>query len=96
MSMYEEHVRFMILGEHELCHVVATANNPEGHNSHLNIEQMNKVDTWHLAPCTHAWARSQQLPLSGRAAASPGRFDAVQGAGLLLRAHPDVMCTDFA
>lgn len=49
MSMYEEHVRFMILGEHELCHVVATANNPEGHNSHLNIEQMNKVDTWHLA-----------------------------------------------
>lgn len=37
----------MILGEHELCQEVATATNPEGHNSHLNIEQMNKV--W-LAP----------------------------------------------
>ena len=41
--MYESHVRFMILGEHELCQSVATAQNPQGHNSHLNIEQMNKV-----------------------------------------------------
>lgn len=43
MAMYEKHVRFMIMGEHELCQSVATAQNPQGHNSHLNIEQMNKV-----------------------------------------------------
>ena len=56
MGMYEEQVRFMILGEHELCHVAATAVNPEGHNSHLNIEQMNKVEA---ALC---WAIMQARP----------------------------------
>ncbi|KAK9796708.1 hypothetical protein WJX73_007053 [Symbiochloris irregularis] len=43
VGMYEEQVRFMILGEHELCLKLATATNPQGHNSHLNIEQMNKA-----------------------------------------------------
>ena len=40
--MYEEHVRFMLLAEHELSGA------PQGprtnvFNSHLNLEQINKV-----------------------------------------------------
>lgn len=38
--MYEEHVRFMILAEHEL-----SGYSGDNFNSHLNLEQINKVDT---------------------------------------------------
>lgn len=38
MAMYEEHVRFMILAEHELA-----GHTGDNFNSHLNLEQINKV-----------------------------------------------------
>lgn len=37
--MYEEHVRFMILAEHEL-----SGHDGDSFNSHLNMEQINKVN----------------------------------------------------
>ncbi len=41
--MYEEHIRFMILAEHELCEETTAAADQEAFNSHLNLEQINKV-----------------------------------------------------
>ena len=38
VTMYEEHVRFMILAEHEL-----SGHSGDSFNSHLNLEQINKV-----------------------------------------------------
>ena len=38
-------VRFAILSEHELCEETATVANPDGHNSHLNVEQLAKTLT---------------------------------------------------
>lgn len=43
VRMYEEHVRFMILAEHELCEETSAAADQEAFNSHLNLEQINKV-----------------------------------------------------
>ena len=40
--MYEEHVRFMILAEHEL-----SGHSGDNFNSHLNLEQINKVSRLH-------------------------------------------------
>ena len=41
-SLYEEHVRFMILAEHELCELQPQAGEAETFDSHLNLEQINK------------------------------------------------------
>ena len=43
IEQYEEHVRFMILAEHEL-----SEEPPDVFDSHLNLEQINKVplSTW--------------------------------------------------
>lgn len=38
VALYEEHVRFMILAEHEL-----SGHRGDSFNSHLNLEQINKV-----------------------------------------------------
>ena len=40
IEQYEEHVRFMILAEHEL-----SGEPPDVFDSHLNLEQINKVLT---------------------------------------------------
>ncbi len=45
IKMYEEHIRFMILAEHELCEETTAAADQEAFNSHLNLEQINKVPT---------------------------------------------------
>ena len=60
VSMYQEHVRYM--GEHELCNTTATSENPQGHNSHLNIEQLNKVRRRWLADLL-AWYVRQWWPV---------------------------------
>ena len=41
--MYEEHTRFMIMAEHELSEETTAAADQEAFNSHLNLEQINKV-----------------------------------------------------
>ena len=41
--MYEEHTRFMIMAEHELSEETTVAADQEAFNSHLNLEQINKV-----------------------------------------------------
>ncbi len=41
--MYEEHIRFMIMAEHELSEETTAAADQEAFNSHLNLEQINKV-----------------------------------------------------
>ena len=38
IELYEEHVRFMVLAEHELA-----GEPPDVFDSHLNLEQINKV-----------------------------------------------------
>jgi len=43
IAMCEEHVRFMILAEHELCEHAVVGADQEAFNSHLNLEQINKV-----------------------------------------------------
>ena len=43
--LLEQMARFAILSEHELCEETATVTNPDGHNSHLNIEQLAKTLT---------------------------------------------------
>ena len=43
--LLEQMVRFAILSEHELCEETATVTNPDGHNSHLNVEQLAKTLT---------------------------------------------------
>eukprot|EP00227_Mantoniella_beaufortii_P015452 CAMPEP_0197574634 /NCGR_PEP_ID=MMETSP1326-20131121/301_1 /TAXON_ID=1155430 /ORGANISM="Genus nov. species nov., Strain RCC2288" /LENGTH=1713 /DNA_ID=CAMNT_0043137257 /DNA_START=40 /DNA_END=5178 /DNA_ORIENTATION=+ len=45
MPLLEQMVRFAILSEHELCEETATVTNPDGHNSHLNVEQLAKTLT---------------------------------------------------
>jgi len=42
IGLYEEHVRFMLLTEHELSGAPRAPNTNE-FNSHLNLEQINKV-----------------------------------------------------
>tara|TARA_B100000674_G_scaffold498515_1_gene537344 strand:+ start:436 stop:2964 length:2529 start_codon:yes stop_codon:yes gene_type:complete len=42
VTLYEQMVRFHIFAEYELCEDAATATDTEGHNSHLNIEQLQK------------------------------------------------------
>jgi len=56
MRMYEEHIRFMILAEHELCELTTAAADQEAFNSHLNLEQINKA--WLQLPFPH-----KQYPL---------------------------------
>lgn len=43
-------VRFHIIAEHILCEEVATIQDPDGFNSHLNVEQLNKclVSLFHM------------------------------------------------
>ena len=41
-ALYEEHVRFMVLAEHELCELRPQAGEAETFDSHLNLEQINK------------------------------------------------------
>ena len=43
MHMYEEHVRYHLICDHELCENEATAADPEGFHPGLNMEQLNKV-----------------------------------------------------
>jgi hypothetical protein len=43
--LHEEMVRFHIMAEHILCEEVATIQDPDGFNSHLNVEQLNKCLT---------------------------------------------------
>ena len=43
--LLEQMARFAILSEHELCEETATVANPDGHNSHLNVEQLAKTLT---------------------------------------------------
>ena len=43
LAMVEEQIRFTILAEHELCEATIAPANQEAFNSHLNIEQINKV-----------------------------------------------------
>jgi hypothetical protein len=45
MRLLEQMVRFAILSEHELCEETATVTNTDGHNSHLNVEQLAKTLT---------------------------------------------------
>lgn len=42
-TLYEQMIRFHLIGQHELCAEKQTATNPDGFSSHLNIEQMNKA-----------------------------------------------------
>ena len=42
-SLIEEHVRFMLLAEHELCELTPQAGEAETFDSHLNLEQVNKA-----------------------------------------------------
>jgi hypothetical protein len=43
VEVFEEIVRFHLLSEHDLCEEEASITELEGFNSHLNMEQMNKV-----------------------------------------------------
>ncbi len=43
--MFEEHIRFMAMAEHELSEETTAAADQEAFNSHLNIEQINKVSS---------------------------------------------------
>lgn len=43
IAMYQEQIRFLVLAEHELCEEAAPAADQEAFNSHLNLEQINKV-----------------------------------------------------
>ncbi len=43
MRTYEEHVRYHLICDHELCENEATAADPEGFHPGLNMEQLNKV-----------------------------------------------------
>ena len=45
VTLLEQMVRYTILAEHELCEETASATNPDGHNSHLNVEQLTKTLT---------------------------------------------------
>ena len=45
VRLLEEMVRFAIMSEHELCEETVTVANPDGHNSHLNVEQLAKTLT---------------------------------------------------
>jgi len=45
VRLMEQMVRYTILAEHELCEETASATNPDGHNSHLNVEQLTKTLT---------------------------------------------------
>jgi len=45
VKLMEQMVRYTILAEHELCEETASATNPDGHNSHLNVEQLTKTLT---------------------------------------------------
>ena len=42
-TLCEEHVRFMVLAEHELCELTPRAGEAETFDSHLNLEQINKA-----------------------------------------------------
>ena len=57
--MYEEHTRFMIMAEHELSEETTAAADQEAFNSHLNLEQINKVSillTLQLEACCYGCA----------------------------------------
>ena len=43
IAIIEEQTRFLILADHELCEAVDAPADQEAYDSHLNIEQRNKV-----------------------------------------------------
>ena len=45
IAMFEEHIRFMAMAEHELSEETTAAADQEAFNSHLNVEQINKVSS---------------------------------------------------
>jgi hypothetical protein len=57
--LYECMARFHILAAHALCHDAQTAENPDGFNAHLNIEQLVKCLTTLFALYEHAAASGQ-------------------------------------
>ena len=66
-SALQQMVRYAIISEHELCEDAATAISPDGHNSHLNVEQLTKT----LTTLRHIYddhrAKKQPLPLDHEA-----------------------------
>ena len=66
-SALQQMVRYAIISEHELCEDAATAISPDGHNSHLNVEQLTKT----LTTLRHIYddhrAKQQALPLDHEA-----------------------------
>ncbi|OUS42610.1 SAC3/GANP family protein [Ostreococcus tauri] len=67
VKLMEQMVRYTILAEHELCEETASATNPDGHNSHLNVEQLTKT----LTSLRHMYddhaARGQRLSVDSEA-----------------------------
>jgi hypothetical protein len=67
VKLLEQMVRYTILAEHELCEATASATNPDGHNSHLNVEQLTKT----LTSLRHMYDdhadRGQQLGIDAEA-----------------------------
>ena len=67
VTLLEQMVRYTILAEHELCEETASATNPDGHNSHLNVEQLTKT----LTSLRHMYDdhadRGQQLSVDSEA-----------------------------
>lgn len=43
VGMYEEHVRYHVMCDHELCEEGANVADMDGFSPHLNKEQLNKV-----------------------------------------------------
>lgn len=50
IGMYEEHVRYHVLCDHELCEEGANVADPDGFSPHLNMEQLNKVGMTYPPP----------------------------------------------
>jgi hypothetical protein len=67
VNLLEQMARYTILAEHELCEETASATNPDGHNSHLNVEQLTKT----LTSLRHMYDdhadRGQQLSVNSEA-----------------------------
>ncbi|KAK9845825.1 hypothetical protein WJX81_003544 [Elliptochloris bilobata] len=65
IAMVEEHVRFMILAEHELCEQTVVGADQEAFNSHLNLEQINKALITLMDLYNTAAARGEPSPSEG-------------------------------
>ena len=60
LALAEEHVRFMILAEHELCECLVVDADQEAFNSHLNKEQIIKA---RAPPAARAAAARPKRPI---------------------------------